>query len=154
MNLKKVFGDLLQQDVDVIVNPWNRNIIPWWLLLPQGVSGAIKKHGGYAPFIEVSKHGPIPLGEACLTSAGKLKFKAIIHVAGINMFWCATEKSIKNSVASAIKLAEDNQFKSIAFPLIGAGSGNRRKEFSRRVMISAFEEINSSMQVTLVEYKK
>ena len=34
-----VEGDLLDQDVDVIVNAWNRNIIPWWLLLPQGVSG-------------------------------------------------------------------------------------------------------------------
>jgi hypothetical protein len=31
-----VEGDLLDQDVDVIVNSRNRNIIPWWLLLPQG----------------------------------------------------------------------------------------------------------------------
>lgn len=31
-------GDLLDQDVEAIVNAWNRNIIPWWLLLPQGVS--------------------------------------------------------------------------------------------------------------------
>ena len=38
-----VYGDLLQQPVDVIVNAWNRNFIPSWLLLPQGVSGAIKK---------------------------------------------------------------------------------------------------------------
>ena len=29
-----VQGDLLDQDVHVIVNAWNRNIIPWWLLLP------------------------------------------------------------------------------------------------------------------------
>ena len=41
-----VEGDLLDQDVEVIVNAWNRNIIPWWLLLPQGVSGAIKRRGG------------------------------------------------------------------------------------------------------------
>ncbi len=26
-------GDLLELDVEVIVNAWNRNIIPWWLLL-------------------------------------------------------------------------------------------------------------------------
>ncbi|HEX3658227.1 MAG TPA: hypothetical protein VHV55_20735 [Pirellulales bacterium] len=42
MEIKLFTGDLLDQDVEVIVNPWNRNIIPWWLLLPQGVSGAIK----------------------------------------------------------------------------------------------------------------
>ncbi len=46
LNVTVVEGDLLDQDVDVIVNAWNRNIIPWWLLLPQGVSGAIKKRGG------------------------------------------------------------------------------------------------------------
>ena len=34
-----VDGNLLDQEVDTIVNAWNRNIIPWWLLLPQGVSG-------------------------------------------------------------------------------------------------------------------
>ncbi len=46
MNITVVEGDLLDQDVDVIVNAWNRNIIPWWLLLPQCVSGAIKRRGG------------------------------------------------------------------------------------------------------------
>jgi hypothetical protein len=70
-----VTGDLLNQDVEVIVNAWNRNIIPWWLLLPQGVSGAIKKRAGYQPFREVAKYGPIPLGGAVLTSAGRLPFK-------------------------------------------------------------------------------
>ena len=45
LNVTVVEGDLLDQDVDVIVNAWTRNIIPWWLLLPQGVSGAIKKRG-------------------------------------------------------------------------------------------------------------
>ena len=33
MNVQLAQGDLLDQDVDVIVNAWNRNIIPWWLLL-------------------------------------------------------------------------------------------------------------------------
>ncbi|MGC4004397.1 MAG: hypothetical protein QM811_15285 [Pirellulales bacterium] len=58
MDLRIVEGDLLDQDVDVIVNAWNRNIIPWWLLLPQGVSGAIKRRGGKDPFRELGTHGP------------------------------------------------------------------------------------------------
>src|SRR5258708_6276170 len=49
-------GDLLDQPVEAIVNAWNRNIIPWWLLLPQGVSGAIKRRGGIMPFREVARH--------------------------------------------------------------------------------------------------
>ena len=56
-----VIGNILDQNVEVIVNSWNRNIIPWWLLLPQGVSGAIKKKAGNRPFIEVARYGSIPL---------------------------------------------------------------------------------------------
>jgi O-acetyl-ADP-ribose deacetylase (regulator of RNase III) len=108
-----VEGDLLDQDVDVIVNAWNRNIIPWWLLLPQGVSGAIKKRGGTGPFKELAKHGSIPLGGAVLTSAGKLTFKRIIHVAGINMLWRASERSIRDSVRNAMAVATENGFQSV-----------------------------------------
>ncbi len=77
MNLEIVEGNLLDQDVDVIVNTWSRNIIPWWLLLPQGVSGAIKKHAGYGPFRELRKRGSILLGQAVMTEAGKLPHKPL-----------------------------------------------------------------------------
>ena len=123
MQLKIVDGNLLDQDVDVIVNAWNRNIIPWWLLLPQGVSGAIKKRAGYAPFRELSKLGPIPLGGAVITGAGKLSFRSIIHVAGISMWWRSSEKSVRDSVRNALALASEHNFQSIALPLIGAGTG-------------------------------
>ena len=76
MELSTVTGDLLEQPVEVIVNAWNRNVIPWWLLIPQGVSGAIKRKGGVAPFREVARFGPIPLGQAVVTGAGRLPFKA------------------------------------------------------------------------------
>ena len=123
MQFQTVDGDLLDQDVDVIVNAWNRNIIPWWLLLPQGVSGAIKKRGSYTPFRELGKLGPIPLGGAVITSAGKLPFKSIIHVAGISMWWRSSERSIRDSTRNALALAADRGFQSIALPLIGAGTG-------------------------------
>jgi PadR family transcriptional regulator, regulatory protein PadR len=58
-----VGGDLLDQRVDAIVNAWNRNFIPWWLLLPQGVSGAIKRRGGYAPFRELRRFGILRHGD-------------------------------------------------------------------------------------------
>jgi O-acetyl-ADP-ribose deacetylase (regulator of RNase III) len=41
MQVFVVEGDILDQPVEIVVNAWNRNIIPWWLLIPQGVSGAI-----------------------------------------------------------------------------------------------------------------
>jgi O-acetyl-ADP-ribose deacetylase (regulator of RNase III) len=123
MTLRVYEGDLLDQDVEVIVNAWNRNIIPWWLLLPQGVSGAIKRRAGYGPFRELARHGPIPLGGAVQTGAGRLPFRAIIHVAGINMFWRSSERAIRGCVRSALGIAREKSYRTIAFPLIGAGTG-------------------------------
>ncbi|MCC9606568.1 macro domain-containing protein [Blastopirellula sp. JC732] len=149
-----VKGDLLDQPVEAIVNAWNRNIIPWWLLLPQGVSGAIKRRGGLAPFREVGRRGPIPLGGAVLTSAGKLPFRGIIHVAGINMFWRSSEVSIRNSVDNALQIATDENFASIAFPLIGAGSGGYRADRVQELMVDQMQQRDWSIPITIVEYQK
>ena len=149
-----VQGDLLDQDVDVILNAWNRNIIPWWLLLPQGVSGAIKKRGGYQPFRELAKHGPIPLGEAVLTGAGKLPFKGIIHVAGINMIWRASEQSIRSSVTNAMRIVDQEGFSSVAFPIIGAGSGSFNLQSAKEIMVDEFSKIESKAHVLVVELIK
>lgn len=149
-----VKGDLLEQKVDVIVNAWNRNIIPWWLLLPQGVSGAIKKRGGTGPFKELAKMGPIPLGEARLTGPGKLPFKAIIHVAGINGWWRASEYSIRHSVRNAMALAREHQFESVAFPLIGGHSGGFNPQKSKALILEELEKLNPSLEVVVVEFQK
>jgi len=146
-------GDLLDQDVDVIVNAWNRNIIPWWLLLPQGVSGAIKRRGGRVPFKEIRRHGSIPLGGAVLTSAGKLPFKGIIHVAGINMLWRASEWSIRESVKNAVNLAYEKGFKSIAVPLIGAGSGGFNQEQAKALILDELNKLDVPMLVKIVAFK-
>jgi O-acetyl-ADP-ribose deacetylase len=151
---KIVEGDLLNQSVDVIVNAWNRNIIPWWLLVPQGVSGAIKKKAGYAPFIELGKLGAIPLGEAVLTNAGKLPYKAIIHVAGINMFWVSTNDSIKKSVISAMQIVTQHNFSSVAFPIIGAGTGGFGESGALALMIEALESVDTESEVVVVKYKR
>lgn len=128
MPLEIVEGDLLDQDVDAIVNAWNRNVIPWWLLVPQGVSGAIKKRGGTAPFRELARTGPLRLGEARLTSAGRLPFKCIIHVAGIDLLWRASQRSVQLSVRNALRIAGEAGYGSLAMPTIGAGTGGLSEE--------------------------
>ena len=154
MQLQIVEGDLLDQDVDVIVNAWNRNIIPWWLLLPQGVSGAIKKRGGYVPFRELGKLGPIPLGGAVITSAGNLPFKAIIHVAGISMWWRSSEQSIRDSTRNAISLAAEHEFKSIALPLIGAGTGGGSSDEVIAMMQDELKNCDYDALVRIVRYRR
>jgi O-acetyl-ADP-ribose deacetylase (regulator of RNase III) len=139
MTAKFVEGDLLDQNVEVIVNAWNRNPFPWWLLIPQGVSAAIRKRAGNQPFRELRRYGLLPLGHAVLTSAGNLPFSAIIHVAGIDLLWRASRTSIQRSTASALAVARQNGFSSIAFPLIGAGTGgmtpSRVEEWMRAAIL-------------------
>lgn len=153
-NLEVVKGDLLDQDVDVIVNAWNRNIIPWWLLLPQGVSGAIKRRGGYAPFRQLAKHGPIPLGGAVFTGAGKLPFKGIIHVAGISMLWRSSEKSIRDSCRNALALADECGFDSIALPLIGAGTGGGSADAVLDMMKDELAKVSFRGRIAIVQFEK
>src|SRR5260370_14556657 len=108
MELRVVDGDLLDQDVEVIVNAWNRNLFPWWLLLPQGVSRAIKRRGGKEPFRELARMRMIPLGGAVETGPGRLPFKAIIHVAGINLLWRASVREFLPPASQWPKNGERN----------------------------------------------
>ncbi|WP_164102522.1 macro domain-containing protein [Candidatus Laterigemmans baculatus] len=154
MNVTIVDGDLLEQDVDVIVNAWNRNVIPWWLLIPQGVSGAIKRRGVLQPFRELGRLGALPLGQAVETTAGKLPFKAIIHVAGINLLWRSSERSVRDSVRNAIALAKDRGYRSIAMPLIGAGSGGGKPERIHSIIEDELTRCDFDGEVRIVRYRK
>ena len=147
-----VDGDLLDQKVDVIVNAWNRNVIPWWLLFPKGVSGAIKRRAGLQPFRELGLMGAIPLGHAVETSAGELPFKAIIHVAGINLFWRSSERSIRDSVRNALAIAQTRGYRSIAMPLIGAGSGGGNPERVQSIIEDELRRCTFDGEVRLIRY--
>jgi O-acetyl-ADP-ribose deacetylase (regulator of RNase III) len=154
MHVEVVQGDLLDQQVDAIVNAWNRNIIPWWLLIPQGVSGAIKRRAGTAPFRELARTGLLPLGGAVLTTAGRLPYRGIIHVAGINMFWRASKRSIRSSVANAIAIANAKRFESIAFPVVGSGSGGFSEQSAVGLMRHELNSLEYGGRVIIVRYRR
>lgn len=154
MKLKVIDGDLLEQDVEVIVNAWNRNIIPWWLLLPQGVSGAIKRRAGYEPFKELGRKGAIPLGGGVETGAGRLPFRAIIHMAGINMLWRSSERAIRDCVRNALAIACQRGYRSIAFPLIGAGTGGFSPERALEIMQEEVGKFDFNGEVIFVRFRR
>lgn len=147
-----VEGDLLTQQVEAIVNPWNRNFIPWWLLLPHGVSGALKQRAGFEPFKQVRREGLLKLGEAVATGAGRLPYRAIIHVAGLNWTWTASEFSIRESTRNALKLAHEMGLSSLALPLIGAGTGGIKPENVIEWMGEEIERHSQLPTVLLVRF--
>ena len=154
MAVQVVSGDLLELDVDVIVNAWNQNLIPWWLLLPQGVSGAIKKRGGYAPFRELAKAGFMKLGSSVVTGAGKLPYQHIIHVAGINLLWRASEFSIRESVRTSMTAFEALEGQSIGYPIIGAGSGGFSQERALEIMQDELSRLDPNAEVVIVRFER
>lgn len=153
MDLKIVHGDLLDQDVECIVNAWNRNIFLWWLLIPQGVSRAIRQRAGIGPFKELRRHGVLPLGAAVLTGPGASPFRGIIHVAGIGFDWTSSERAIRLSVRNALRVASGAGYSSVAFPLIGAGTGGAGVAKSLGIMQDEFSSCDYPGQVKVVIFK-
>lgn len=152
MALTIATGDLLDQKVEVIVNAWNRNIIPWWLLIPQGVSGAIKRRAGIAPFRELG-YRPLGLGCARHTSAGRLPFRGIIHVAAIDMLWRASADSIARSARAACELARAHGYRTVAMPVLGSGSGGFPQELAITIMRQAVLAEVDRLDVTIVQWR-
>jgi O-acetyl-ADP-ribose deacetylase (regulator of RNase III) len=74
MQIEVIKGSILEVDADVIVNPANS-----LGFMGGGVAGVIKRFGGEEIEKEAVQRAPIPVGSAVLTSAGKLKFKGVIH---------------------------------------------------------------------------
>ncbi|NJP05936.1 MAG: Appr-1-p processing protein [Chloroflexaceae bacterium] len=152
MHISTVTGDLLEQLTEAIVNPWNQNVLPWWLLLPHGVSGAIKRRAGVAPFQELARAGRLAPGHAVVTSAGRLPYRAIIHVASIHLWGRSSAQMIDLSVKHALEAAENRPVRSLAFPLLGTGAGGFDTEASEKRMFEILSTRMSDLAVVLVRY--
>ena len=111
-------GDLSDQEVDAIVNAANSALI-----LGSGVAGAIARRGGPQIAEECAVIGPIEVGQCALTGAGTLPARAIIHAAGMPPGGSADESSVRSAIRSALEMAVQEGFRSVAFPAIGAGVG-------------------------------
>jgi O-acetyl-ADP-ribose deacetylase (regulator of RNase III) len=149
-----ITGDLLEQPVEAIVNPWNQNILPWWLLLPHGISGAIKKRGGLDPFRELTQQGRLTLGSAVHTSAGKLSCKYIIHVASISILGNTSAATIRACVTNAFQVALSLGVHSVAFPIIGAGSAGYNPSQAEQIMVETIQTTPGDLVVYVVRFKQ
>lgn len=129
IEVKVIKGDITQLQVDAIVNAANNK-----LFMGGGVAYAIKKKGGQAIEDEAVKKGPIGIGEAVATSAGKLSAKYIIHAATMGMDFRTDEDKIRSSCSSSLKLAEELKISSIAFPALGCGVGGFPLLASAKIM--------------------
>lgn len=123
--IKIYAGSITYLNVDCIVNAANDK-----LMHGGGVALAISDAAGYQFDQEsrdyVQKYGPIPVGNCCVTSAGKLSYKWVIHTVGprwgdySDKYQCL--KDLQDSVEVTFKEADKRGMASIAIPAISSGT--------------------------------
>jgi len=119
MNIEIVKGDITEINVDAIVNAANSS-----LLGGGGVDGAIHEKAGSMLLEECKKLNGCNVGEAKITGAYNLPSKYVIHTVAPQWYLEYTtpkEELLKNCYVNSLKLAEEYNIKSIAFPCIGMG---------------------------------
>jgi O-acetyl-ADP-ribose deacetylase (regulator of RNase III) len=111
-------GDVTLQEVDAVVNAANSE-----LQLGAGVAGAIARRGGPGIQAECDAHGPVPVGGAARTGAGRLPARFVIHAASMAPGGSASEESVRASMRASLALAAETGCRTVAVPAIGAGIG-------------------------------
>ena len=114
--LELVEGDITEMDTNAIVNAANANLI-----LGGGVAGAIRRKGGPEIQNECNKIGGTFVGGAVKTTGGNLKAKYIIHAVGPRMGEGNEDEKLKSATLNSLKLADEENIKSISFPAISSG---------------------------------
>ncbi|KPK47951.1 MAG: hypothetical protein AMJ77_01370 [Dehalococcoidia bacterium SM23_28_2] len=130
MEISLARGDIAQQDVEAIVNAANNRL---WM--GGGVAGAIKRAGGRGIEEEAVSKGPIPIGEAAVTGAGRLKARYIIHAAVMGQDLRTDADKIRQATENSLRRADELALKSIAFPALGTGVGGFSLEECARIML-------------------
>ncbi|OJV19247.1 MAG: O-acetyl-ADP-ribose deacetylase [Dyadobacter sp. 50-39] len=139
--IEVIQGDITKVQVDAIVNAANTS-----LLGGGGVDGAIHRAGGSQILEECQrirdKQGGCKVGEAVITTAGKLPAKFVIHTVG--PVWDGGNNNEQLLLASAyrhsLELAAENQVHTIAFPNISTGIYRFPKHEAAQIAISTVSE--------------
>lgn len=133
--LKLVQGDITEEAVDAIVNAANS-----YLQHGGGVAGAIVRKGGRIIQEESDRIGHVPVGQAALTTAGKLPAKYVIHAVGPRWGEGDEDNKLKNAVLNSLKLADEQGFHSISMPAISSGIFGFPKDRCAEIILSTIQE--------------
>jgi O-acetyl-ADP-ribose deacetylase (regulator of RNase III) len=128
-------GDICDLEVDAIVNAANLSL---WMAT--GVGGAIKRAGGDEIEFAAVRQGPVPLGGAVVTPAGRLAARAVIHAVSLDRDRRTSGPIIEAAVRSAMSRAREIDATSIAFPALGTGVGGYPIEEAARITVETVRD--------------
>jgi O-acetyl-ADP-ribose deacetylase (regulator of RNase III) len=141
-----VCGDITKLDADAIVNAANTT-----LLGGGGVDGAIHRAAGPELLGECRPLGGCRPGEAKITRGYRLPARFVIHTVG--PIWRGGEhdeaRTLANCYRNSLKLAVENEIKTLAFPAISCGAYGYPIEEAAQIAFKATREllaINGELQ--------
>lgn len=139
--LQLIVGDITKLDVDAIVNAANNTLSGGG-----GVDGAIHRAAGPALEEECRRirdtQGGCPTGEAVITGGGNLKARYVIHTVG--PIWAGGTQGeaelLERAYRNSLRLAEEHDISSIAFPSISTGVYGYPEEKTAPIALAALRE--------------
>ena len=139
--------------VDAIVNTANPHP-----MIGVGTDSMIHQAAGPKLLLARQVIGHIDVGCAEITPAFDLQANYVIHTVG--PVWdggsYGEEESLRSCYDNSLKLAVENKYKSIAFPLISTGNYGFPKDKALQIAISAFITflLEHEMQIYLVVFDR
>jgi ADP-ribosylglycohydrolase/O-acetyl-ADP-ribose deacetylase (regulator of RNase III) len=138
-----MIGDITTINTDTIVNAAN-----YRLLGGGGVDGAIHRAGGNeilkeCRYLRETRYPDgLPVGEAVITTAGKMKAKYVIHTVGPKYNSNPQpQKHLTSCYKNSLLLADKYKCKSIAFPAIATGIYGYPKGEAAQIAYSTLKEM-------------
>ena len=130
--LEVVDGDIATLEVDAVANAANDHL---WM--GAGVAGALKRAGGEEIEREAVAKGPIAVGDAVVTGAGRLPARWVVHGAVMGQDLRTDADLVGRTTTRCLELADELGAHSIALPAFGTGVGGFPLEECARIMVAA-----------------
>jgi O-acetyl-ADP-ribose deacetylase (regulator of RNase III) len=132
IELQVVEGDITSLEVDAIANAANNRL---WM--GSGVAGAIKRAGGVEIEHEAVEQGPIEVGDAVATGAGRLAARWVIHGAVMGQDLRTDATLVRRTTENVLRVADELGAKSVALPAFGTGVGGFPLDECATIMVEA-----------------
>jgi O-acetyl-ADP-ribose deacetylase len=139
--IELVQGDISDVKADALVNAANNEL---WM--GAGIAGALKRKGGLEIEREAMDKGPVEVGEAVFTSAGKLDARYVIHATVMGADLKTNAGYIKLATYNALVVAEALKAGSVAFPALGTGIGAFPIRECARIMLGVIADYDKEVK--------
>jgi len=130
-------GNIVSQpEYEAVVNAANAQLRPGG-----GVAGAIHRAAGSELDEECRQYAPIKPGEAVMTNAYNLPNEKVIHCLGpVYGRDEPSDKLLADCYKNALRIADDKEIKSVAFPAISTGAFRYPMEEAAEVSLKTVVE--------------